>query len=97
MSAVDQETTAAEVLSPSALLDYLMSKLNLKNDAALARALDVQPPVISKIRHNRLPIGATLLITMHELTGKTIAELRAVMGDRRAKFRGPFGAEVTGE
>jgi hypothetical protein len=34
---------------------------------------------------------------MHEVTGMTIAELRALMGDRRAKFRGPFGAEVTGE
>jgi hypothetical protein len=26
----------------------------------------VAPPVISKIRHNTLPIGATLLLRMHE-------------------------------
>jgi plasmid maintenance system antidote protein VapI len=97
MSAAAQEVTAPEALDPSALLDYLMSALNLKNDAALARALEVQPPVISKIRHNRLPIGASLLITMHELTGESVKTLRLVMGDRRAKFRGPFGAEVTGE
>lgn len=88
MSAVAQEAKT-EALNPNALLDHLMQKLQLKNDAALARALEVQPPVISKIRHGHLPIGATALIAMHELTGESVADLRLVMGDRRAKFRGP--------
>lgn len=97
MNAVARETKAAAALDPGRLLDSLIEKLKLKNDAALARVLEVAPPVISKIRNYRLPVGATLLIAMHEVTGMTIAELRALMGDRRAKFRGPFGAEVTGE
>jgi hypothetical protein len=59
----------------------------LKNDAALSRALEVAPPVISKIRHYRLPVGASLLIRMHEVSDMTIRDLRALMGDRRAKFR----------
>ncbi len=40
---------------PDRLLASLISRLSLKNDAALSRALEVSPPVISKIRHRRLP------------------------------------------
>ncbi len=72
---------------PNYLLDSLIDKLHLKNDAALARSLEVAPPVISKIRHRRLPVGASLLIRMHEVSDLTIRELRALMGDRREKFR----------
>lgn len=72
---------------PNHLLDSLIDKLHLKNDAALSRSLEVAPPVISKIRHRRLPVGASLLIRMHEVSDLTIRELRALMGDRREKFR----------
>jgi hypothetical protein len=72
---------------PNNLLDSLIEKLNLKNDAALSRALEVAPPVISKIRHRRLPVGASLLIRMHEVSDLSIRELRILMGDRREKFR----------
>ena len=72
---------------PNNLLDTLIEKLHLKNDAALSRALEVAPPVISKIRHRRLPVGASLLIRMHEVSDLTIRELRTLMGDRREKFR----------
>jgi hypothetical protein len=73
--------------NPDNLLASLISRMNLKNDAALSRALDVAPPVISKIRHRRLPVGASLLIRMHEVTNLSIQELRELMGDRRGKFR----------
>lgn len=72
---------------PNHLLDTLLEKMKLKNDAALSRMLEVAPPVISKIRHRRLPIGASLLIRMHETTGMSIRELRDLMGDRRTKYR----------
>jgi len=72
---------------PDNLLASLIGKLNLKNDAALSRALEVAPPIISKIRHRRLPVGASLLIRMHEVTDLSIKELRSLMGDRRIKFR----------
>src|SRR3954471_6839705 len=72
---------------PNNLLDSLIEKLGLKNDAALSRALEVAPPVISKIRHRRLPVGASLLIRMHEVSDLSIKELRTLMGDRRDKFR----------
>jgi len=72
---------------PNHLLDTLIKRLTLKNDAALSRALEVAPPVISKIRHKRLPVGASLLIRMHEISDLSIKDLRDLMGDRRAKFR----------
>ena len=72
---------------PNNLLDTLIDKLHLKNDAALSRALEVAPSVISKIRHRRLPVGASLLIRMHEVSDLSIRELRTLMGDRREKFR----------
>lgn len=73
--------------NPNHLLDTLIKKMGLKNDAALSRSLEVAPPVISKIRHHRLPVGASLLIRMHEVSDLSIKELRLLMGDRRAKFR----------
>lgn len=72
---------------PNHLLDSLIAKLSLKNDAALSRILEVAPPVISKIRHRRLPVGASLLIRMHEVSDLSITDLRILMGDRRDKFR----------
>ena len=82
-------TTLAEQYhyDPDNLLDALIEKLGLKNDAALSRTLEVAPPVLSKIRHRRLPVGASILIRMHEVTDLSIRELRDLMGDRRAKFR----------
>jgi hypothetical protein len=73
--------------SPANLLDALIEHLNLKNDAALARTLEVAPPLISKLRHQALPVGGAILIRMHEVSGLSISELRILMGDRRQKFR----------
>jgi hypothetical protein len=73
--------------NPDHLLDNLIKKLSLKNDAALSRALEVAPPLISKIRHRRVPVGASLLIRMHEVSAMSVRELRDLMGDRRTKYR----------
>jgi hypothetical protein len=85
--AASRQPGVSVAYDPNNLLDSLIEKLNLKNDAALSRALEVAPPVISKIRHRRLPVGASLLIRMHEVSDLTIRELRVLMGDRRDKFR----------
>jgi hypothetical protein len=79
--------TGQETYDPDRLLNTLIEKMRLKNDAALSRALEVAPPVISKIRHRRLPVGASLLIRMHEVSELSIRELRELMGDRRTKYR----------
>jgi hypothetical protein len=73
--------------NPGRLLDALIEKLNLKNDAALSRALQVAPPTISKIRHHKTDVGAPLLVRMHEMSNLNIKELRRLMGDRRIRMR----------
>jgi hypothetical protein len=78
---------ATNEYNPNQLLDTLLDKMMLKNDAALSRMLSIQPPVLSKIRHHRLPVGASMLIRMHEVTGMEIRDLRALMGDIAPKFR----------
>lgn len=74
---------------PNRLIDALLDKLTLKNDAALSRALAVEAPTISKIRHRRIRVGAAMLLRMHEVSGINIEELRALMGDRRTRVRMP--------
>lgn len=83
----DVPMTSQTDYNPDRLLDALLEKLALKNDAALCRALEVAPPVISKIRHRRLPVGASLLLRMHEVSNMSVTALRALMGDRRKKYR----------
>jgi plasmid maintenance system antidote protein VapI len=63
---------------PNMLLDTLIEKMNLKNDAELCRVLEVQPPIISKIRHRKLTVGATILLRMHEKSEISIRELKAL-------------------
>jgi plasmid maintenance system antidote protein VapI len=82
-----EELVTQESYDPNNLLDILIERLHLKNDAALSRALEVAPPVISKIRHRRLPVGASMLIRMHEVSSLSVRELRDLMGDRRTKYR----------
>ena len=72
---------------PNYLLDVVRTQLQLKNDAALARSLEVAAPVLSKVRHFRMPISGSLLIRIHEVTGLQMRELQDLMGDRRRKFR----------
>jgi hypothetical protein len=74
-----KDLTVSPSYNPNRVLDAIIAKLELKNDAALSRALEVAPPVISKIRHNTLPIGATILIRMHEISDYSIRELRELM------------------
>ncbi len=71
---------------PNNLLNVLLEKLQLKNDVALSNVLGVHPPVISKIRHRMLPVGAALLLKMHEASDVSIRNLRILMGDRRERF-----------
>lgn len=67
---------------PERLLDAVMARLGLKNDAALALVLEVSKPVLSKVRNRRCRISDPLLIRMHEEAGFSIKELKTLMGNR---------------
>jgi hypothetical protein len=76
---------------PNQLLNTFMMRLRLRNDAALSRKLEVDPAIISKVRHRRIPLGASVLIRMHEESGLSIRDLRTLMGDRRQHYRADDG------
>ena len=65
-------------MSASNLLDALRARFDIKSDAALARELVVKPPQISKLRSGSLPVGATLILSIHEHLGVPVAEIRAL-------------------
>ena len=60
----------------AALLNHLAAQLKLKNDAELARAFEVAPPVISKIRHDKLPFGDSMILKAHEKFNFTVQSIR---------------------
>jgi len=62
------------------LLNLVIKVLALRNDAALAHRLKVAPPVISKIRHNKLIVGATLVINIMEETGLSLDQIKTELG-----------------
>jgi len=68
---------------PAILLDTLMHLLGARNDRQLATRLNVNPSQICKVRKRRLSVAPALLISMHEETGLTLRQLRALMGDYR--------------
>jgi hypothetical protein len=68
---------------PEALMDTLMRILGARNDRKLADRLSVQPSQICKIRKRSVPVSSALLICMHEETGLSLRQLRALMGDYR--------------
>lgn len=80
--------------SASRLLDALIQRLQLKNDAALSRLLEVEAPTISKIRNGKLLIGASMLLRMHEVSHLSVRELRTLMGDPRDVFRGALNGKL---
>lgn len=61
------------------LFDHLLSKFDLKNDAALARRLSFAPPVISKVRHGTLEVSPNTILVIHETLGVPVKEIRQVM------------------
>lgn len=79
--------TNEKTYDPNHLIDEVIIKLQLKNDAGVARALKVEAPIIAKVRSNRLPLGGYLLMRLRELTGMSVTDLQDLMGDRRRKFR----------
>lgn len=65
--------------SPEKLLDVLLDRFKLKNDAALARALQLPPTVVSKLRSKSSNLSAAVLLRLHDATGLSINDIRSLM------------------
>lgn len=65
---------------PDRLLNEVMARLCLKNDAALSRTLGITPPTLSKVRHRRLAVAAGLMIQIHDATKMSLDDVRLLLG-----------------
>jgi len=85
--------------NPAHFLDTLQQVFGVKNDRRLALRLGVAPPMLCKIRHNRIDPPDWFLIHLNEETNFSVRELRALMGDYREhsgpSARHPTGAELS--
>lgn len=57
---------------PHDLFDFLMRESDLESDAALARALGVPAPTVSKIRNGKRNVSAEVILKIHKLTGLSV-------------------------
>lgn len=76
--------------SQARLLDALLVHFGLRRDSHLAEKLGMPRPMICKLRKSKIPVGAAVLIRIHEISGLGIRELRTILGDRRRRFRGGY-------
>lgn len=83
------QTNVSPSYDPNRLIDALLQWLELSSDKKLSRHLRVSPQIISGIRAGRLALRASILLWMAECAGRSIDELRRVLGDRRRKIRLP--------
>ena len=72
---------------PNRLFNALIQVYALRNDARLARTLEVPFMLVKKMRNQDIPVTPALLIRMEEVSGWSARTLRDLMGDRRRKFR----------
>lgn len=63
-------------------LNHVKKTMQLKNDAALARALEVEPSRIAHVRRGRQPMGDTIILQLHELTDMPIRDIKGMLGMR---------------
>lgn len=77
-------TTRSTITTPvTRLLDFLLASRELKNDAALARLLNVQAPVISKLRYDRMGLSNSMILRIHEKTDMAVAQIREYLNDAK--------------
>lgn len=62
------------------LLDVMITELQLKNDAGLARFLQIYPSQISRLRSGRLPVSAGLILRIHDCTNWEIKRIKQLAG-----------------
>ena len=72
---------------PNRLLDALIQHLGVSSDKALSQKLKMNKTLVARIRQKRFPVGASLIMGIHEATGISIPELKMILGDRRSKYR----------
>ena len=61
------------------ILDVLKEKYDLKNDAAIAKALEIAPPIVSRIRNGKSNVSAEIILKIHETFGMPVSDIKALL------------------
>lgn len=72
---------------PARLFDTVRQRLQLHSDKALAKALQIAPPLLAHLRQRAFPVSGSLLLRIQDVSGIAVAELQRVLGDRRRRMR----------
>lgn len=66
-------------MSANTLFDVVKSDGAVKNDAQLSRELGISPPTISAMRKDRLSIGPSTILRIHEVYGLSVKKIRSLL------------------
>jgi hypothetical protein len=69
--------------SAARLFDELKLRGGLRTDAALAALLEIVPTNLCRMRQGHIPLGASVILRVHECFGLPVAEIRALSGALR--------------
>ena len=69
-----------EQYTPGELLDEVIHRFKLRNDAKLAKIIGISSPAISRMRNKKLVIGGDTIIRIYDKTGMDIDEIRMLAG-----------------
>lgn len=62
------------------VLDHILDRFPVKNDAAIARLIGFKHARLSKIRHGMFEDLSDFAVAVHEVFGLTIAEITELLG-----------------
>lgn len=72
--------------NPNGLIDALLETMELEDDEGLAEALGVSVPIIIQLRYNKLPVSASLLLHMLEVSDTGVRELQNIIVAKKSKY-----------
>ena len=80
----DSQSDAGTVnYDPAGMLDHVLRHLSLKSDRALARVLGMQPATLSRVRNQKIPVGAAMLLRLHDISALSIVHLKRLLAGHR--------------
>lgn len=83
----EQVDTSSNPYDPGAMLNALMRIIGAANDSELARRLQLDENILTRVRTRRLQLSRSMLYFMQHATGISIDELRHLLNDRRSSLR----------
>jgi len=81
-----QDHLAMPSYNPARLLDMLHEVMQVKTDYELAIALEIERPMICRLRRRQKSLTAGVLLRMHDVTGLTIENIRDLAGIPNPRF-----------